>query len=92
MDSGAERAFAELLDDHQIRWSKNSTVWFDFIDSEGKTRKYFPDFYLPDYDFWAEIKGKRYVRIDDDLRLAAVGDNIELIMSHELRLPRCIGN
>ena len=92
MDSGAERAFAELLDSHDIVWSKNKDRSFPFIDDEGKARKYFPDFYLPEYNFWVEIKGKRYVRKNDHLRLAAVGDNIELIMSHELRLPSCVKN
>lgn len=88
MDSGAELAFAQLLDKHNIKWVKNTTVSFDFVDGEGRNRKYYPDFYLPDYDHWVEIKGNRYVRPDDHLRLQAVGDNIELIMSHELRLPK----
>lgn len=90
LDSGAEKLFAVLLDDNNITWTKNTEQFFSFIDSKGKSRKYYPDFYLPDYDFWVEIKGKRYVREDDDLRRAAVGDNIELIMSHQMRLPRCI--
>ena len=88
LDSGAERYFAQLLDKHQIIWIKNQSKFFLFRDKENKERKYFPDFYLPDYNFWVEIKGKRYVREDDPLRLAAVG-NIELIMSDNLRLPKC---
>lgn len=24
---------------------------------KGKQRKYYPDFYLPEYDYWVEIKG-----------------------------------
>lgn len=90
MDSGAELAFAQLLDQHGIKWEKNSTRSFPFVDSKGKDRLYYPDFYLPDHDYWVEIKGKRYVREDDQLRLAVVG-NIELIMSNAIRLPRCIG-
>jgi hypothetical protein len=86
MHSGSELEFAILLDEHNIRWSKNSTVSFPFLDSTGKSRKYYPDFYLPDLDHWIEIKGRRYLREDDDLRLAAVG-NIERIMHDDLRLP-----
>lgn len=89
MDSGAELAFAMLLDEHNIRWIKNTTISFDFVDSEGKNRKYYPDFHLSDYDYWVEIKGKLYVRPDDNLRLEAVG-NIELIMSNNIRLPKCV--
>ena len=92
MDSGAELAFAQLLDQHNIQWIKNSSTYFNFVDSSGKKRKYYPDFYLPDYDFWIEIKGKKYIRKDDDLRLAAVGSNIERIFSHNLKLPSCIGD
>lgn len=90
MDSGAELAFAQLLDSHNITWIKNSTKFFTFIDSKGVVRKYYPDFYLTEYDHWVEIKGKRYIREDDDLRLKSVGDNIELIMSHDIRLPSVI--
>lgn len=88
LDSGAELAFAQLLDKHQVDWVKNQDKFFKFKDKDSRERKYFPDFYLPKYNFWVEIKGKRYVREDDPLRLAAVG-NIELIMSNNIRLPKC---
>ena len=78
-----------MLDKHEISWIKNTETYFSFIDSEGKARKYYPDFYLSEYDYWVEIKGERYIREDDDLRLAAVG-NIERIMSNNIRLPKCI--
>lgn len=86
MHSGSELEFAKLLDEHNIRWVKNSTTSFSFSDRTGKARKYYPDFYLPDFDHWVEIKGRRYLREDDDLRLAAVG-NIERIMHDDIRLP-----
>jgi hypothetical protein len=89
MDSGAELAFAKLLDQYDIQWEKNKYKFFVFRDLEGKSRKYYPDFYLPKYDWWIEIKGKRYSRPDDYLRLESVG-NIELIFSHELKLPKCV--
>lgn len=91
MDSGAELAFAKLLDQHGIKWEKNSTRSFPFVDSQGKDRLYYPDFYLPQYNHWIEIKGKRYVREDDQLRLEAVS-NIELIMSNNIQLPKCVGD
>jgi hypothetical protein len=89
MDSGAERYFALILDQNGVKWIKNTSTYFNFVNSAGKTQKYFPDFYLPEYNYWIEIKGKRYIRPDDNLRLAAVG-NIQLIMSHEIRLPDCV--
>jgi hypothetical protein len=89
-DSKAELLFAKFLNAHNIQWVKNVKTSFKFIDRNGKIRKYYPDFYLPRYDYWIEIKGAYYVRSDDDLRLASVG-NIELIMSNDIRLPKVIG-
>ena len=86
MHSGSELQFAKLLDEHNIDWVKNSTQYFEFADSVGKTRKYYPDFYLPKYNTWVEIKGRYYIRPDDDLRRAAVG-NIQVIYHDEIRLP-----
>jgi len=84
MDSGAELIFAKLLDTVNIKWIKNQTQYFSFIGLNGKQKRYYPDFFLPDHNLWIEIKGKRYIRPDDELRRAAVG-NIVLIMASELR-------
>jgi hypothetical protein len=83
MDSGAELVFAQQCDLHQIRWHKNTTQYFIFVDSLGKTSKYYPDFYLEQYDMWVEIKGRRYIRPDDELRRAAVGKSVFLIISNQ---------
>lgn len=84
LDSGAELVFAELLSANNIEWTKNTSLYFLFTDRQSKTRKYYPDFFLPEKNLWVEIKGKRYLREDDDLRLASVG-NIIRIMSTELK-------
>ncbi len=86
MDSGTERKFAELLDEHDIKWIKNSTKYFEFIDNKGKVRKYYPDFYLPYYDKWIEIKSKYYLRENDNLRWSSV-PNHEVIWDYDLKLP-----
>ena len=90
MDSGAERRFAELLDNNNIRWKKNTTEYFKYKDLSGKSRKYYPDFYLTDYDYWVEIKGLYYLNDNDELKLKAVGENIEMQMHNDIKLPTCI--
>lgn len=90
MDSGSELEFAQLLDEHKIAWKKNTTKWFPYRDISGKMRKYFPDFYLPKYDYWVEIKGLFYLNENDSLKLKAVGDNIEMQMHNQIRLPKCV--
>lgn len=89
MDSSSELKFAQLLDIHGVKWIKNSSTFFSFIDSRGNKRKYYPDFFLPDYNLWVEIKGRFYIREDDNIRLAAVG-RIELIYSDDIRLPSAV--
>ncbi len=90
MDSGAEKTFAVLLDKNYINWIKNNKTFFNYIDKKGKQRKYYPDFYLTDYNYWVEIKGKFYSNENDELKLKAVGDNIELIWSSKIYLPKVI--
>lgn len=85
MDSGAELSFAKLCDSHNIQWHKNSTIFFEY--APGK--KYYPDFYLSEYNAWVEIKGKRYYRDDDPLRWASV-PNHYVIWSDNITLPEIV--
>lgn len=89
MDSGAELAFAKLLDQFGVKWEKNTTKKFPYKTAKGYIRKYIPDFYLEEYDEWVEIKGRYYQTSNLKAQLEAVGPNIQLIYSDELRLPDC---
>lgn len=68
MDSGSELAFVKLLDFHNIKWIKNENQYFPYIGNDGKPRKYYPDFYLPAFDLWVEIKGEFYAARDENLQ------------------------
>ena len=86
MDSGAERYFAELLDSKNINWFKNDDsrkIYFPYI-YEGKSRKYYPDFYLIDHDQWIEIKGKRYLCDYQDIKMSGC-PNVTLVMSDNIK-------
>lgn len=85
MDSGAELIFTQQCELLKIHWHKNTTQYFIFTDSNNQQRKYYPDFYLKDYDIYVEIKGKRYVRPDDELRRACVGKPVFLIISNQFK-------
>lgn len=43
MDSGAEEFFAKTLDDLNIKWEKNKSIFFSYV-YMGKSKKYYPDF------------------------------------------------
>lgn len=50
-----ELRYAQYLDENNIRWERCKTSFpYEF---EGKSRRYTPDFYLPDMDEYIEIKG-----------------------------------
>lgn len=54
-DSKWEVKVAKWLDENKIKWIK-PTVAEIWIDKVGKSRKYFADFYLPDYDLYLDPK------------------------------------
>lgn len=91
MDSQSELKFAQLLDKYGISWSKNTSTFFTFTYPSGKPGKYYPDFFLPEYNSWVEIKGTYYLRSDDDLRWASC-PNHEVIWYNKIKLPAvCTG-
>lgn len=45
---------AKWFDENNIKW-KHESKSFDY--EWNGTRKYFPDFYLPDFDVYVEVKG-----------------------------------
>jgi hypothetical protein len=50
-----ELKYAQWLDSNNIKWERNKSS-FPYI-FQDKTRKYTPDFYLPETDEYVEIKG-----------------------------------
>lgn len=54
LDSSYEVIVAKELDKNKISWIRPAPL--PWIDSEGNTRFYFPDFYLPNYDVYLDPK------------------------------------
>jgi len=63
LESSYEVKLAEILDDLNILWVKvrKGFKWFDGI----KTRRYIPDFYLPDYDIFLDPKNDYLIKRDE---------------------------
>jgi predicted nuclease of restriction endonuclease-like RecB superfamily len=57
MDSTWEVAMAQRLDELNITWVRDSTLKLEYVTRGRRTRKYIPDFYLPDHDLYIEVKG-----------------------------------
>lgn len=64
MDSKWEVEVATLLDKKEIKWKRDRSINFKWIDKEGKERRYYPDFYLPDFDVYLDPKNKFLIEKD----------------------------
>ena len=57
MDSSWEVKCAEKLDELGVKWERTEDIKLKYIDKRAQTRNYIPDFYLPDFDIYLEVKG-----------------------------------
>lgn len=55
MDSSWEVRLAKSLDEANIEWLRPSPIRYEL---DGVNRKYFPDFYLPEYDLYVDPKNQ----------------------------------
>jgi Asp-tRNA(Asn)/Glu-tRNA(Gln) amidotransferase C subunit len=76
LESSWEVDIAVWLDENNIDWDRpNHIKW---VDSTSKVRKYFPDFYLPEYDVYLDPKNP-YIISKDREKIEAVSSTINLI-------------
>lgn len=63
LDSKWEQIMAEKLNNFGINWIRGKKL--NWVDIEGKTHIYFPDFYLEDFDIYIEIKNPFLMKKDE---------------------------
>ena len=56
VDGSWELSVAKYLDEQKLQWVRNIKK-FEYIDDEGRVRKYTPDFYIESWGAYLEIKG-----------------------------------
>lgn len=76
LESTWELKIAELLDSFSISWDRPDPI--PWVDKEGTSRLYYPDFYLPAYDVYLDPKNPYCMSRDTD-KLAYVGKIIRLV-------------
>ena len=54
LGSTYELQVAKSLDSNKVKWTKSKR--FEYVDIFGKTRKYEPDFFLPQYNIYLDPK------------------------------------
>lgn len=70
-DSSWEVEIAKRMDEIGIRWERNKKINFTWTDEAGETHRYYPDFYLPDFDTYLDPKNK-FLLVQDDYKLKSV--------------------
>ena len=80
---------AKVLDKLNINWNRN-LVGFEYIDLDGYKRKYYPDFYLIDYDLYVEYKGWVTEKIKHKMKDACNKNNfnLKIIYSNDKRYSK----
>lgn len=76
LESSWEVDVATFLIDADIKWIRPKFI--KWTDSTGKTRRYFPDFYLPDHNLYVDPKNP-YCMERDKEKMNAVGGIVDLI-------------
>jgi hypothetical protein len=79
LDSSYELILAKDLDKHQIKWIRPSSI--SYIDDQGQTRRYIPDFFLPDYRIYLDPKNPYLMRKDRrKIELVSNQNSIKVLM------------
>lgn len=71
MDSSWEVELAQWMDENKITWIRSRKICLFWKDERGDLRRYYPDFYLPDYNIYLDPKNK-YLQEKDKFKLESV--------------------
>lgn len=63
-ESSYEVDLSKILNDLNIYWTRPSFFWYK--DNKGNSRRYYPDFYLPDHDLYLDPKNDYLIKTDID--------------------------
>lgn len=70
---------AKVMDNLNIKWYRN-TNGFPYIDLDGNNRKYYPDFYVEDYNYYIEYKGWVTDVMTHKMNEAKINNNLNLLI------------
>lgn len=78
LESSWEKLLAEDLDANNIKWERPNPIIYN---DDLQIRRYYPDFYLPQYDLYLDPKNDYLQKIDaKKLRLVTEQNNINLLV------------
>ena len=77
--NNSEIKIAKALDNLGLNWNRNFNG-FEYIDINGENRRYYPDFYVKDYDIYVEYKGFITERMEHKMKDALNKNNFDLLV------------
>jgi hypothetical protein len=77
--NNSEIKIAKALDNLCLNWNRNING-FKYIDIYGKNRRYYPDFYIKDYDIYVEYKGFITEKMEHKMKDALSKNNFDLLI------------
>lgn len=81
-ESSYEVRLADILNRLEVHWVRPKFFWYE--DETGSTRRYYPDFYLPDYDIYLDPKNDYLIKTDiDKINRTAEQNNIFIVVLGE---------
>lgn len=84
MDSSWEVEIAKFFDYFNIKWERSRKMCFLWTDDSGKKRRYYPDFYLTEYNLYIDPKNKFLMFKDEIKLLRAAEENCIKILAGSL--------
>lgn len=70
---------AKILDIFRLEWTRN-TKGFNYITKDGKNRKFYPDFYIKDFNLYLEYKGWLIDEMRHKMSDCLIRNNIKLLI------------
>lgn len=80
-DSTWEVEIAKFLDENNIKWKRSRSIILYWIDSKNQKRRYYPDFYLPDYDLYIDPKNSYKQKLDKE-KIDYISERYNLIIGN----------
>ena len=77
LDSGYEVKIAAWLNEKQIVWTRPKYI--KYVTEDGKVAKYFPDFYLPQYDLYLDPKNEYLISISTH-KISQIQSKVSLLV------------
>ena len=84
MDSTWEVIMAMRLDELNIQWERDENMKLPYFAKSGRKRNYIPDFYLPDFDAYLEVKGYLTESAKHKMKSVNETNDVKIIMLNSL--------